>query len=325
VNVTLKDLIRLTKELPEECFVEAYEKLKEINENAKPDADSDNSSESIGCISCGSINLYRNGKRHGKQAYLCRDCGKTFVETSGSAIAYSHTSDTVWKQVISDTVNGVSIDDTASDLDLSHDRVFHMRHKILKRLEDEALNDNAMMVGTCEADETYVLESVKGTKIPEDYHRKARRHGAKASKPGISREYLCVCSSISEDGDCMALSINRAVPSKDEISQVFGGRVNSDTLVLCDGSKTYDILEAKCTVAHTKRVNRVNGFHSFIKGQLNDYRGVATAYLNRYNALFARIFGRGDTVVDEIFALMKSRDGSFRSISDIESMDLLEI
>lgn len=33
-------------------------------------------------------------------------------------------------------------------------------------------------------------------------------------------------------------------------------------------------------------LNTVNGFHSFIKSCYNFCRGVATKYLNRYNALF---------------------------------------
>jgi transposase-like protein len=323
--ITLKDIIQLTKELPEESFPEVYEKLKEIGERTGSGSNSGGKTVPVGCVACGSANLYRNGKRNGKQAYLCRDCGKTFVETSGSALAYSHESETVWKQVISDTVNGLSIDDTSLNLDLSHDCVFHMRHKILKRIEDEFLRTNVTMDGTYEVDETYVLESIKGTKLPEKYHRRARKHGAKASKAGLSNEYICVCTSIGEDGDCMALSVNRAMPSKEEINQVFGERVIPETVLLCDGNQTYDVLEEKCTIAHTKRVNKVNGFHSSIKQRLIEYRGVATKYLNRYNAFFARIFGRGETVTDEIFALMKSRDGSFSSIANIESSGLLEV
>ncbi len=106
--ITLKDIIQLVKQLPEERFSAAYKQLKEIRESTNSDEESDDVSEPVACVTCGSTKLYRNGKRHGKQAYLCRDCGKTFVETSGSAIAYSHESPTVWKQVIADTVNGLS-------------------------------------------------------------------------------------------------------------------------------------------------------------------------------------------------------------------------
>jgi hypothetical protein len=94
-------------------------------------------------------------------------------------------------------------------------------------------------------------------------------------------------------------------------------------VILCDGSKNYDVLEDKCTVAHTKRVNKVNGFHSFIKQRLDGARGVATIYLNRYNALFAQIFGKQDSATDKIYALMTSRDNSFSGIASVKSENLL--
>jgi transposase-like protein len=59
-------------------------------------------------------NIVRNGKRRGKQSYLCRECGKSFVRTTGTAMYYSHSGETVWKQVLHDTINGVPLDRTAS-------------------------------------------------------------------------------------------------------------------------------------------------------------------------------------------------------------------
>ena len=319
--ITLKDIIGLTKEIPEECFEETFEKLKEIKEKAEREQET----KPVECMRCGSVHVYRNGKRSGRQAYLCKDCGKTFVETATSAIAHSHSSKTVWKQVIQDTIDGVSIDKTAEALDLSHPTVFRMRHKILYCVEQAILNTPVVLEGVCEADETYVLESVKGRKIPEDYHRKPRRHGAKASKPGLSDEYICVCTSVDVDNQCMTAAVNRAAPSKDEIEKVFGDRVTEDTVILCDGNKQYDVLDGKCTVAHTRRVNKVNGFHSFIKERLNTARGVATIYLSRYNALFSHVFGKQDTAADSIFSLTTSRNGSFSDISTVKNEGLLEI
>jgi hypothetical protein len=149
-----------------------------------------------------------------------------------------------------------------------------MRHKILYCVEQAILNAPIELEGVCEADETYVLESVKGRKIPASYHRKPRKHGAKASKRGISDEYICVCTSVDSDNKCTASVVNRATPSKVEIAQVFADKVSADTAILCDGSNGYDVLDDKCTVAHSKQVNRVNGFHSFIKGRLLAARGV---------------------------------------------------
>ena len=204
--ITLKDIIELSKELPEECYEETFEKLKEIKEKAKAERESAPAT----CLSCGSSNMVRNGKRHKKQAYLCRDCKKSFVETATSAIAYSHSSETVWKQVIRDTVDGISIDKTAESLDLAHSTVFNMRHKILQCVEQAIINTPTELDGVYEADETYVLESVKGRRIPEGYHRKPRKHGSKATKGDISNEYICVCIIVDGDNKCTATAVNGA-------------------------------------------------------------------------------------------------------------------
>jgi len=109
----------------------------------------------------------RNGHKHGKQSFLCRVCGKSFIETSQTVLFNSHSGESVWKQIIRDTVNGISIEKTAADLHLHHETVFNMRHKILFSIEEEERNNPTKLSGVCEADETYVLESYKGNKLIE--------------------------------------------------------------------------------------------------------------------------------------------------------------
>lgn len=321
MEVTLKDILNIAKEIPSKYFEETLERLKEIKD--KSDKEKETKKES--CLNCGSQAVVRNGKRRGKQAYICRDCGKSFLQTSTSAIAYSHCSETVWEQVIRDTIDGVSLDKTALELDMAHSTVFNMRHKILHCIEQAVNASGVELEGACETDETYILENVKGRKIPDGYHRKPRKHGAKASKAGLSSEYICVCTSITGTGKSIAVASNRAAPSKSEIVQVFGDKIVDDTVILCDGNSNYDVLIEKCTVAHTERINKVNGFHSFIKEKNRKARGFATIYLNRYNALFSISFANTDNAVKEIFELMTSRNNSFNSISCVKSRNLLSL
>ena len=323
MGITLKDIIGITKELPEKYFEEVFEKLTELKEKAEEEKEAESRIKT--CPYCESQGIVRNGKRSGKQAYICRSCEHTFVETTGSAIANSHSPPTVWRQVIRDTVEGISLDKTAEGLDLHHETVFYMRHKIMFAVEQALLASPVGMDGVCEADETYVLESEKGRKFPENHHRKPRKRGGKASKRGLSNEQICICASVNGDSECVAVSVNRAAPSKVELEQVFGNRITDDTVILCDGSKNYDVFEGVCTVAHIKHPNKVNGFHSFIKERLRAARGVATIYQNRYNALFANIFGTQETAVDRIFDLMTSCNVSFSTNCDIETRNLLSI
>ena len=322
MNITLTDVIKLVKELPEAYLKETYEKLSDI----KKKSEDENKAEEENCPHCKSVHIKRNGKNRGKQVHLCLDCKKSFTETTTTAISRSHSSTTVWKQVINDTVDGVPIDETASNLDLHHETVFNMRHKILYCLEQSLINEPTVLIGVCETDETYVLESEKGRKFAENYHRKPRKHGSKASKPGISNEYVCVCTSVTSKDDKVAIAVNRSSPDSQEILDVFGDRVNGDTVILCDGKQSYNVLDDKCTVAVAKRINKVNGFHSFIKEKLESMRGVATIYLNRYNALFSKTYSADKTgLVDDIFELMTSRKNSFNTIAHTQSANLLEL
>jgi transposase-like protein len=185
---TLAELISIAKEIPESHLDEAPGKLKEIWERAEIEADEE--SGKTGCPHCGSSRVRRNGHKCGKQAYLCQECKKSYVATTMSAIENLNSSPAVWKQVIRDTADGVPLDCTAESLALSHATVFRMRHKILYAIERSAGGNPAMMFGVCEADETYVPESVKGRKIPEGCHRAARKHGATAEKRGLSSECI---------------------------------------------------------------------------------------------------------------------------------------
>jgi transposase-like protein len=319
---TIAELIAIAKEIPESHLSEALEKLREIKDKA--DQEEAETAESV-CPHCGSDKVVKNGRKRGNQSYLCRKCGKSYVTTTKSAIEHSRSSKAVWKQVISDTVDGIAIDKTAESLCLSHNTVFNMRHKILYAVEQSLIESPVELSGVCQTDETYVLESVKGRKIPADYHRKPRKHGAVAAKRGLSDEYICVCTSVTGEAKNISLAVNRATPSKEEILTVFGDRVSENTVVLCDGNQSYGVLEDKCTVATTKRINKANGFHSFIKERLDSARGVATIYLNRYNALFSKVYSADNSVVDDIYELMTVQSGRFHSISHTQNNNLLTL
>jgi hypothetical protein len=200
-----------------------------------------------------------------------------------------------------------------------------MRHKILFLLEQELAASPVMLDGVCEDDETYVLESEKGHKFAADHYRKPRKRGGKASKRGLSSEQVCICASVNADRKCLAKSVNRATPSKAELERVFSDRILDDTVILCDGNKNYDVFEGRCTVAHVKHPNKVNGFHSFMNERLRTSRGVATKYQNRYNALFSEIYGTPENAVNRIIELVTSPSGTFLSNHIVESRNLLSL
>jgi transposase-like protein len=329
----LSELIKLIHQLPEDCLDEAINNLNEkIEENAenKPEPP---------CPHCKAESVTRFGHKGKQQRYRCKNCGKTFVETTNTVMYQSHYGEAVWKQVIRDTVAGVSIDDTATSIGISHSTAFQMRHKILLSLEAEETREPTVLDGVCELDDTYVLESFKGSKLPEGYWRRARKHGAVAQKRGISNEYVGICAGVQRDGQAYSRAVTRATPGKEDVITVFGNRMGQEVLILCDGATSYAALgeSCECPVQNVSvdgaksgrgfyNINTANGFHSFIKDRYNQYRGVATKYLNRYNTLFSKAFRNSDDLADKIYNILTSNDSQrFHSVSDVKALNLLNI
>jgi len=209
-----------------------------------------------------------------------------------------------------------------------------MRHKILFCLEQEENKNPTQLEGVCEADETYLLESYKGKKLPSGFWRKPRKHGAVAAKPGVSHEYICVCAGIERDGRAISMAVNRATASKGDINQVFGERVSSKTVIITDGAKGYGVLGegGKCTVLNADEeadsflnINTVNSYHSFIKERNRKARGFATKFLNRYNALFSKAFRTTKAAVDDIYSLLCDMNNRNHTILESQTQNLLKI
>lgn len=365
--------------------------VKEIidNRESKPDY----------CPYCQSKKIVRNGKRHGKQAYICRNCKKTFVSTFGTLQYRSHQSKDDWAKAIESTLNGDSLDDLSEDIGVSHPTAFNMRHKVLYALEMEftpeikdcgdpdiidvefssteeaqvdeteghssaietlepeferSQQETKSMEDTIplydpynlphspdvkELDETYVLDDFKGKRLPVNFYRRPRKHGAKALLRGLSFEHICICTAVKREGGAYARSINRAVPSSDELVEVFSDQLAPGTLILCDGLKGYKKLSdaTGCTLRNVNtapdadvnlyNLNKVNSFHSMIKQMHRRYRGVATKYQNRYNILYCVAYkatsDRQKIIID--FLLTHSRTIHSNTIRDVHVSNLLPL
>ena len=216
------------------------------------------------CPYCGSPAIIRYGHKCNKQRFRCKSCERTFVTTTNTIMANSHYQVSVWKEMITDTLYGNAIDYSAKRLGLYHQAAFDMRHKILLALQELPETADACLGEVSEFDETFVLDCYKGRKL---------------------------------EG-----TVNRAKPSAKELISIFEGDIADGTLALCDGLRSYHAFPgiAGCTVKDCNNRNRedscfynlntVNRFHSFIKQRYEFYRGVASKYINRYNALFSAAY-----------------------------------
>lgn len=289
------------------------------------------------CPYCGNTHIIKYGHRKGKQRFLCHGCQQTFMHSTNTLMANSHYSQSIWADFICDTLYGESLDSSAEKYGFSHQTAFNMRHKVLMALQNLLENSPVLLSGIAEFDESFVLDSYKGGAVPETAGRKARKHGAKASKRGISNEYVAICTGIQRDGGVIAATVNRAKPSGKELEEIFRGHIAENTMILTDGLRSYRIFEtfAVCTVVDVNQeggrglfnLNTVNSLHSYIKETYNHYRGVATKYINRYNALFSIAFRCADNLKDNLFSslCLVGRNSYWHSVNDVRNYRLVTL
>ena len=316
-----EELLSMEDELSETEKAQLLEQAKLMMQNHSTSVVKSNTQRNAiprpDCPYCNGSNVVLNGKHREKQRYWCKSCNRTFVTTTNTASKGSHYDIDTWKKVISDTFNGCSIDKTAESIGAAHSTVFRMRHKILLALQYLEEMEPTELSNIAELDETYVLESEKGKKFGENATREPRKRGSKATKRGLSDEQVCICTGVERNkGSSYAVTVNRARPSNDEIQQAFDSHIEEGTVIFTDGLKGYHILEENvdCRVtgvsveemkhSKTANLNNVNSFHSFIKNRYRNYRGVASKYINRYNALFSAGFRDRNNTIDKICELI---------------------
>ena len=286
------------------------------------------------CPCCGDHNavFIRKGIQGGKQRFQCKSCGKKFTYDSKQLTSHSHQSMESWVVVLEDTLSLASLDSTAEKIGVCHSTAFHMRHKLLVYIE-EVVTNSAPLEALIEADETYMIESQKGTKVT---HRKPRRHGEPSGKRGLSNEQMCICVAADRNHHVIARCVNRAKPGSEDIMNALGDHIAEKSVLIFDGITSYNYLaeqkecEKVSLVGHESynkvfHLNTVNSLHSRFKEMMRKLRGVATKYLNRYVALFSLIAMTAERSITEAADHLRRSLRTLRLPVTIESAKSLNI
>ncbi len=262
----------------------------------------------VSCPICGrnGVRFIKKGIQAGKQRYQCKECGRKFTYDTNQITSYSHQPVDSWIAVIEDTLSLKPLDKTAAGIGVCYETAFNMRHKLLAFMESMT-KATVFLDELVEADETYIIESQKGTACVA---RKPRKHGEGATKRGLSNEQYCVCVATDRNNKLIATCVNRAKPSGDDIVNALSSHIVPQTVLLCDGASAYnklaDVLQCRKVelIGHESydrlfHLNTVNSLHSRIKKMFRQFRGVASKYLNRYLALFTIIASCAKSTVSE--------------------------
>lgn len=248
------------------------------------------------CAHCQEHGVVCRGQASGLRRFYCHHCGKTFNALTGTPLAHLHKKER-WFDFAQSLSEGETVRRSADRCDLAVSTAWRWRHRFLRAIK----TDTAPLSGIVEADETYVLESQKGSRAwkrstegqSDAPKRKPRKRGGKASKPGLSDEQTPVLMAADRTG----ATVSAVLPAvnADAIEAVLSPVLNKDALLVTDGARVYPLCADKLGVSHEAlnlsagervrgdlHIQTVNSRHERLKTFLRRYRGIATKYLDSY-------------------------------------------
>lgn len=247
------------------------------------------------CPHCGGTHVVRNGHRKdGKQRFVCRDCGKSFVINANAITSGTRKDLSTWQAYIDCMMNGFSVRKSADVCGICKNTAFDWRHKVLDALQ--GMQDSVELEGIVEADETFFPVSYKGnhknsqtfTMPREPHHR-----GGEIHKRGLSDEQVCVVCAVNRNGLSYGKIGKLGKVSQKCIEVVLDKRIKSSSTLCTDKEKGYrpyakkhelslvqlDSGKSKKGIFH---IQYINSYHSRLKDFVGRFKGVSTKYLNNY-------------------------------------------
>lgn len=243
---------------------------------------------------CGSKHIIKFGKKGGKQRYTCKDCGKVFVESTGTIAYKSRYSFKVWSEYVTCMISGHTLRYSAEACGINYKTAFYWRHKILGSLK-EVQDDGLKLKDIVEADETFFAISYKGNhkfskifKMP----RKPHKRGEKSKKRGQSREKVCVSCMVDNHNGYQANIAGLGRIATVQLEAL--NKVEEGSMLVTDKAKAYvkyalgnhlDLIQLKAGKEYKRGIYslaHINAFHSSIKKFTLNFNGVSTKHLPNY-------------------------------------------
>ena len=152
------------------------------------------------------------------------------------------------------------------------------------------------MSGIVEADETYFRLSYKGNRQAfksGEAGRSKRKRGTsilhKGRKRGLSREQVCVPCAINRSDLSISKISGLGKASYNGINSVIGSHIATGSILCADGATAYDAIAQKNGLERASvnpfglyNIQRMNSYHSRLKGFVDRFNGISTKHLNNY-------------------------------------------
>jgi transposase-like protein len=240
------------------------------------------------CPACGHPQCHRCGHANGLQRYRCVACGRSFNALTGTPLARLRLRDK-WLANLRCLIESIPVRAAAERVAVAKSTAFRWRHRFTAAVRREP---RPQLSGIVEADETYHLESQKGSR---HLTRRPRKRGGTARRRGISREFDCILVARDRNRQTCDFVTGRGPVSASTLTQHLQPVLAPDVLLVSDAALAYQAFARQAGITHEAvninagirargaiHIQNVNGWHSRFKTWLRRFNGVASRYLANY-------------------------------------------
>lgn len=241
------------------------------------------------CPHCGGARVHRCGAASCLQRYRCLGCRCTFNALTGTPLARLRKRER-WLQYLQCMLESRTVRDAAQVVGVHRTTSFRWRHRFGPAAARARPNQLSAIV---EADETYRLESQKGSRTMT---RQPRRRGGVARRRGINREHDCLLVARDRNGKTLDFHTGLGPVSAPQLYACLAPVLPRDVLLISDSAAAYARFASAAGITHEAvnvrarqrargaiHIQNVNGWHSRFKGWLARFKGVASRYLAHYS------------------------------------------
>jgi transposase-like protein len=241
------------------------------------------------CPRCGGARVHRCGQASGLQRFRCLRCGRSYNALTGTPLARLRKKE-CWLAYLQCVLESRTVREAARVVGVHRTTSFRWRHRFVPG----AMRDRpATLSAIVEADETYRLESQKGSR---NLTRRPRKRGGVAKRRGINKEHDCLLVARDRSGQTLDFHTGRGQVTAAQLHTCLKPVLPADVLLISDGARAYHRFAAQVGIMHEAvnvkasvraggaiHIQNVNAWHSRFKSWLVRFRGVASRYLIHYS------------------------------------------